>query len=118
MIRKHGINSCGSFIIGYPTETKEDILRTGRFARSLNLDAVLTNLAVPYPGTKMFDFCVEHDLLTGNLDDEAYGSPLIPMVKLEGMTPEETVKLLGKVHRIIKFSPQYVANKIRNRLTT
>ena len=118
MIRKHGINSCGSFIIGYPTETKQEILQTGRFARSLNLDAVLTNLAVPYPGTEMYDFCVKHDLLLGNLDDEAYGSPLIPMVKLEGITPEETVKLLGKVHRIIKFSPQYVANKIRNRLTT
>ncbi len=118
MIRRHGINSCGSFIIGYPTETREEILQTGKFGRSLNLDAVLTNLAVPYPGTKMFDYCVEHDLLLGNLNDEAYGSPLVPMVKLDGISPEETVELLGKVHRTIKFSPQYVLNKIRNRLTT
>ena len=116
MIRRHGINSCGSFIIGYPTETKEEILQTAKFARSLNLDAVLTNLAVPYPGTRMFDFCVEHDLLLGNLNDEAYGSPMIPMVKLDGISPEETVELLGKVHRIIKFSPRYVLNKVRNRL--
>jgi len=118
MIRRHGINSCGSFIIGYPTETREEILRTGKFGRSLNLDAVLTNLAVPYPGTQMYDYCVEHDLLLGNLNDEAYGSPLIPMVKLDGISMEETVELLGKVHRIIKFSPQYVLNKVRNRLTT
>jgi len=118
MIRRHGINSCGSFIIGYPTETREEILQTGKFGRSLNLDAVLTNLAVPYPGTQMYDYCVEHDLLLGNLSDEAFGSPLIPMVKLDGISMEETVELLGKVHRTIKFSPRYVLNKIRNRLTT
>lgn len=114
--RKHGIGALGSFIIGYPTETKEEILQTARFARKLHLDCIYMALAMPYPGTEMYRYCKEHDLFLGELTDEAYGAVKVPMVKLDGMTAEEIVDLFAKVHRIIKFSPAYIYNKLRLRL--
>jgi radical SAM superfamily enzyme YgiQ (UPF0313 family) len=39
------------FILGYPTETREDILRTIRLARSLPIDAPQFFLFTPHPGT-------------------------------------------------------------------
>ena len=116
LTRKHGIGALGSFIIGYPTETREEILTTARFARSLHLDCIYMSLAMPYPGTDMYKYCQEHDLFLGEQTDEAFGAVRIPMVKLEGMTAKEITALFGKAHRIIKFSPAYIYNKARMRL--
>lgn len=116
LTKKHGIGALGSFIIGYPTETREEMLTTARFARSLGLDCIYMALAMPYPGTAMYEYCKEHDLFLGEPSDEAFGAVRIPMVKLDGMTAQEITDLFGKVHRIIKFSPAYMYNKLKMRL--
>jgi len=51
LIRKVGLEVIGFFIIGYPDETKEDILETFRFAESLDLKRANYMIFHPYPGT-------------------------------------------------------------------
>lgn len=49
-----GISSFGSFIIGYPGETEDDLKKTVSFALSLNLDAFLVNYFIPVVGSESY----------------------------------------------------------------
>ena len=52
---KLGIAVFGSFIIGFPNETKEDLRFTVRFAQSLDLDAYLFNYFVMIAHTPLYE---------------------------------------------------------------
>lgn len=53
--REAGIKPFAYFIIAYLGETEEDIRATADFARALGAESVMFNLAVPYPGTPLFE---------------------------------------------------------------
>lgn len=50
-----GIITQGFLLVGIPGETPEDLDRTSRYVRSLPLDRISINQAMPYPGTELFD---------------------------------------------------------------
>ena len=52
LIKEAGIDVSGFFILGYPTETREDMLRTIAFSQSLGLDAAHFSNFLPLPGTE------------------------------------------------------------------
>jgi radical SAM superfamily enzyme YgiQ (UPF0313 family) len=54
IVKKLGIETRGSVIIGHPTETKKTVWETIKFLRNLKeLDHPYINIAMPYPGTKL-----------------------------------------------------------------
>jgi radical SAM superfamily enzyme YgiQ (UPF0313 family) len=52
-MRKYGINALGFFMIGFPTETVEEIKMTIRFACQTDLDEALFSIVIPYAGTEL-----------------------------------------------------------------
>lgn len=60
MARKAGITTAAGFMIGLPTETREETAETLRFARRAGLDYAWFNMVEPYPGTGMWDDAVEN----------------------------------------------------------
>jgi anaerobic magnesium-protoporphyrin IX monomethyl ester cyclase len=67
---KHGINALGNFILGSPTETEEEASDTYWFIRR-NFDKLWrtgSGTATPYPGTKWWDYALEHNLVDSNFD--------------------------------------------------
>jgi radical SAM superfamily enzyme YgiQ (UPF0313 family) len=66
-LRRHGINSRAYVLVGIPTETKEELLSTFRLAAELRIDTVRPGILFPYPGTPIYDYCVEHDLIDHDL---------------------------------------------------
>jgi radical SAM superfamily enzyme YgiQ (UPF0313 family) len=58
-VKKAGISPRGSFILGLPTETFLDSLRTIFFALNNNFDRVKIGLATPYPGTELWELAVK-----------------------------------------------------------
>jgi len=52
---KIGMRTQGFFIIGYPTETREDILKTISLAKSLPLDRASIFLFQPLPGSEIYE---------------------------------------------------------------
>ncbi|MFH1956619.1 MAG: radical SAM protein [Patescibacteria group bacterium] len=52
LIRKCGLEVSGFFIIGYPTEKKEDIMETINFALDLDLERAGFFIFKPFPGTE------------------------------------------------------------------
>jgi len=55
MAYKLKLRTQGFFIIGYPTETKSDIIKTIKLAKSLPLDRATFGLFQPLPGSEIFN---------------------------------------------------------------
>jgi anaerobic magnesium-protoporphyrin IX monomethyl ester cyclase len=52
-MRKHRVPTVGMFMIGFPTETREEMEQTINLARRLKVDMAAIQTANPYEGTKM-----------------------------------------------------------------
>jgi radical SAM superfamily enzyme YgiQ (UPF0313 family) len=50
-----GLQTRGSFIVGFPYDTHETVMETIDFARELNLMRASCNILTPYPGTEVYD---------------------------------------------------------------
>jgi len=55
LVKKIGIKTSGSFMIGNLGETEETIRDTINFAKKLNVDTVSFYVASPYPGTEFYE---------------------------------------------------------------
>ena len=61
--RRYGVKIFGTFMYGLPRETKADALLTRALCLSVNPDHKLFFMFTPIPGTKMFNYCKDNDLL-------------------------------------------------------
>ena len=52
---KAGVVIHGTFILGLPVETRENIEKTIRFAQELDVFSLQVSLAAPYPGTELYE---------------------------------------------------------------
>lgn len=67
MLKKRGIRSCATFIIGNPGETQKDIEDTYTLAKLLKSDFTVFYYSTPYPGTSLHAMAIDN----GWLDDKA-----------------------------------------------
>ena len=82
MIRSAGIMVRGTFVMGAPTETREETLATIAFARKLKLDFAKFNLIVPFPGTELYDIARKE----GALDEDSWAN-FFPGAGFAGKSP-------------------------------
>ena len=89
LIKRESKMAIGAFfILGFPTETREDILRTIRLARSLPIDAPQFFLFTPHPGTPVLDKMItDKKINLENWDLYNYYRPSVPLadVSLTGL---------------------------------
>ena len=62
--KKYGIYAEGSFIIGLPTETEEEMNDTINFIKKYKPDCSNMNCFKPFPHTELFDLCVQEGKIT------------------------------------------------------
>lgn len=55
VLRKHGIFWTGFFMMGFPTETKEEILETLAFMKEIRPSWAYLSVFSPYPGTHLYE---------------------------------------------------------------
>ena len=56
LIRREGLTAIGFFVMGFPTETREEMEQTIRFAGQLGLHRANFMLFHPFPGTEAFEW--------------------------------------------------------------
>lgn len=66
LLKKYQIKFGTYNMIGLPTETLEDAFRTIRLNAKIKADFPLCTILQPYPGTKIFDYCVSSSLIEEN----------------------------------------------------
>ena len=70
LCKEHGIGAMGSFMIGSPYETEEDIKQTINFIKEIGLDELGLNVTTPFPGTELWEYAREKGLVKDNEWDE------------------------------------------------
>lgn len=63
LIRKVGIHWTGYFMMGLPSETKQDTYQTLKFMRELKPDFASLSTYEPFPGTRLFEIGIEKGLV-------------------------------------------------------
>ncbi len=78
-------------IIGFPRETREDIMRTIEINRQINPDSIVVNSFRPYSGTELRKICIEMGLIPAEEraeDNRVYGAfynGVLSAEELEGL---------------------------------
>jgi len=114
LIRKCDLEISGFFIIGYPTETREDIEETINFAKTLDLKRAGFSLFKPFPGTEITENLIKsgeikkmsaEDWERLVLADAVYAPP--------GLTRDEMKKFRRKALVNFYFRPKIALKFIR-----
>ncbi len=113
-----GIDARGFFMIGFPTETRAEILETIKFAKELNVDVAQFMVATPYPGTKMWEIAEQYGKI--NSEDWSnftfYAPDKMPFSS-NILSDKEVVHLYKKAYKSYYLRPLFLlrqALKIRS----
>ncbi len=68
IFKKYGIEPSASFIIGSPTETREEVLQTLKFIKDSKLRGFGDYVLTPLPGTPIWDYAKERGLVSEKMD--------------------------------------------------
>jgi len=107
--KKHGIKVLCSFIFGLPGESWETVGETIRFVKETLPTGVQFNVAVPYPGTKLYDWALSKGLLKETDWRQLYQHE--SLIGTEDMRPHELSRARKKAYSTLyTYPPWYLAN--------
>ncbi len=109
--REAGIESAGSFILGFPWQTVEDMKNTVRFAKKLGVDYAQFTVATPYPGTPLYYQAVKDNLI--EITDWDYYTTIYPVMKGYHFERKVLFKLLSWAYRSFYLRPSFILHQIR-----
>ncbi|OGR42576.1 MAG: hypothetical protein A2X28_11285 [Elusimicrobia bacterium GWA2_56_46] len=72
LLRRHGIQTVGNFMLGFPGETRLQMRKTLDLALSLDLTAANFSIYAPMPGTKLYDDLVSGEKIPRGRDFQNY----------------------------------------------
>ncbi len=104
--KKHGIDTCGFFMVGLKNDTLDTVKETIRYAKNSPLDLAHFAICIPYPGSKLFK---EWSKRQGQIEWNKFYN-FQPFEGISKLSPEELKKILKfalisfylKPYRIIK----------------
>jgi len=79
--RKYGIAVWANYMLGLPTETKEEVMDTVRLMKNIDPDYYSPAFFTPHPGTDLYDYVVEQDLSRITDYDSYRRNPTEPKIK-------------------------------------
>lgn len=115
--RKYGIPILAYFMIGNPTETREDIYETFRVAKMIDPDYVHITIFTPFPGTKIYIDNLKKGIIKEDYWRKFAKEPTPDFVAPhwnETFTREELSNLLVKGYKSFYMRPAYILKRIRN----
>lgn len=113
--RKAGIQILAYFIIGSPTETRDDILETFRLARKLDPDFLHLTILTPFPGTEIYREGLESEVIPSDVWREFATHPhmgFVPPYWPENFSLEELNQLLVEGYRGFYRRPHYLMRRV------
>jgi len=79
--RKYGISIWANYMMGLPTETKDEVMDTVRLMKEIDPDYYSPAFFTPHPGTDLYDYTVEHNLSRITDYDSYRRNPTEPKIK-------------------------------------
>ena len=116
MTRQEGLLTLGYFMIGNPTETRDDILQTFKLTRKLNADYIHLTILTPFPGTQLYLNGLKNNIFKKDIWREYAQNPdplFVPPHWDEHFTLPELKELLVKGYKSFYTRPDYILRKIK-----
>jgi radical SAM superfamily enzyme YgiQ (UPF0313 family) len=79
--RKYDVKIWANYMMGLPTETKEEVMATVRMMKEIDPDYYSPAFFTPHPGTDLYDFVVAHDLSRITDYDSYRRNPTEPKIR-------------------------------------
>jgi len=112
LAKRYGLEVAASFILGMPDETVSEIEDTIKFAIKLDPEFAQFTIATPYPGTELYDYALENNLLITR--DWSKYDTLTPVMRTV-IGVKRLVKLFRKAYFKFYGRIGYVISQIRKR---
>ena len=102
--RELGIGTNAYYVIGNPTETREEIEMTIRLARELNSDSIQVHFYTPYPGSVAWE--MYRDQLAGGHSEQMYHYAK-PLFSLAAVSADDLVALRSRFYKRYILRPGF-----------
>ncbi len=110
LIKKAKLPLFGFFMIGFPWETKEDIIETLNFIFQIDPDFIEVHIAMPYVGTELYSQCEQYNTINAAAWGNDYFSP--NTIGTQSVTMEEIQKIRNKYLLKFYLRPKYLIKKV------
>ncbi len=113
------IQTIGSFILGLPDQTKEDMFATINFSREIGLNYVQYNILIPYPFTEIYEEGLRENVFSNDFWKEFVENPIekSKTLKIQYWTKEVSEEFLfdltKKAFKSFYFRPSFIFSKLR-----
>lgn len=115
--REAGIEIKAFFMLGLPSETKEESMQTIRFSKEIDPDWVQFTITVPYPGTKLYEITKKDKTLKSfkweNYQTWAGWSNKELVYMPEGRNAEELKELQKYAMRSFYLRPKFILRQLK-----
>ncbi|KSW12512.1 radical SAM protein [Pyrodictium occultum] len=101
----------GSFILGFPWETIEDMKRTVEFAIKLDPNYAQFTVLTPYPGTPLYYYAKKHNLIE-DWNWEHY-TTIRPVMRGFHFTREDLGRMIKYAYRRFYLRPAFIGRELR-----
>ncbi len=102
--REYGLAIWANYMLGIPTETKEEVMDTVNMIREIDPDYYSPSFFTPHPGTDLYDYSIEHDLSLITDYDSYRRNPTEP-------------KIRGQDYEFLKWARDYSQKRLfKNRV--
>ena len=110
-----GITTLAYFMIGSPTETKEQIRKTIDFAIELDPNYAHISITTPFPATELYKMGLERKIFSRDFWREFASHPspeFVPAVWEESLSSTELNQMLRFAYRRFYFRSNYIFKKL------
>ncbi len=113
--KKVGMEVLAYFMIGAPTETREDILQTIKLSKELDPDYVHISILTPYPGTRIYFDALEQGVFESDYWQAFAANPtpdFQPRYWEEELTTAELIELSNYAYKSFYLRPRYALKQL------
>ncbi len=112
MTKEAGIDVRGFFMIGFPTETREEILQTINFAKELDVDVAQFMVSTPFPGTEMWEIAKQNGTLSEDWNSFTFYAPDKMPFSSNLLSDEELLSLYRKAYKSFYIRPKFILKQL------
>jgi len=115
LCRKYGMTSLSYFMLGNPTETREDIEMTMRFIRKCKADFAHIAITTPFPGTELYNMGLQQGLLERDYWRDFAANPdenFKPPAWTENFTQEQLEDMRYRAYRAFYSRPDRLVRQV------
>lgn len=114
LTKSFGFITYADFMIGSPTETKDEILETIRFAQKIDPDFVQFSITTPYPNTDLYQLGIKKNIFDDYWLKFATNptKEFKPQILNENLSYDELVELLNYAYKSFYVRPKFIIRRL------